>query len=142
MKVLTLGSFDLLHPGHIGLITWCHRLAGPHGQVIIAVNTDDFMARFKRPPIMTLEERLIQVQAIRHVTQVHPNDGNNQPDLIDTIHPDLIVIGSDWARRDYLTQLHIDQDWLDTRNIALTYVPRTGNWATTELRTRLTNQAF
>lgn len=136
MNVLTLGSFDLVHPGHVGLFRRCRELAGPRGRVVVAVNTDEFVARFKRRPTMTTGERVSMIRAMRDVDHVLTNDGNDQPALIAGINPHLIVIGSDWARKPYLPQLGIDQDFLDAHNIALAYVPRTGDWSTTEIMSR------
>ena len=138
MKVLTLGTFDTIHPGHVGLFRKCHQLAGPGGHVAVAVNTDDFVAKFKRKPTMTVGERMHLVKAIRYVDSVVMNDGTDQAALILKEKPCAIVIGSDWARKDYLAQLGIDQDFLDKHNIALCYVPRSGDWSSTEIRARLT----
>jgi len=143
VKVLTLGTFDLMHPGHVGLFLRCRHIAGDHGTgtVTVAVNESAFVARFKREPVQTLSERMLLVQACRHVDDVIPNTGDDQPGLISRVNPDVIVIGSDWARKDYLTQLGIDQDFLDTNDIALCYVPRTGDWSTTELKDRRVDRA-
>jgi choline-phosphate cytidylyltransferase/glycerol-3-phosphate cytidylyltransferase len=136
MKVLTLGSFDMLHPGHLGLFDWCRRLAGDSGVVVVSVNTDEFVTRFKTQPRFHTSERVAMVRALRGVDFVLENDGGSQGDLIAKINPNLLVIGSDWARKDYLAQLDIAQDWLDEHHIALAYVPRTGDWSSTELRAR------
>lgn len=137
-RILTLGTFDLTHPGHVGLFKRCRALAGDLGSVIAAINTDDFIARYKgRPPVLNYLERSAIVSAIRYVDAIRPNDGTNQPALITEIHPTMIVIGSDWATKDYYGQLGITQDFLDAADITMTYVPRTGEWSTTELKTRL-----
>lgn len=137
-RILSLGTYDLMHPGHVGLFKRCKDLAGDHGAVIVAVNTDDFIARYKgRPPILNYTERSALVAAVRHVDQVIPNDGTDQPALIAEVNPTMIVIGSDWATKDYYGQLGITQDFLDQNDITMTYVPRTGEWSTTELKARL-----
>jgi cytidyltransferase-like protein len=145
MRVLTMGSFDMLHPGHLGLFAWCSRIAqgleeedSGEGseQVIVAVNSSAFIARFKTEPRYNTEERMAMVKALQWVDRVVENTGLDQPSLILSIKPDIIVIGSDWARKDYLAQLAINQDWLDEHNIALAYVPRTGDWSSTEMRAR------
>jgi hypothetical protein len=51
------------------------------------------------------------------------------------VKPDYIIIGSDWARRDYYAQMGFDQDWLDERNIGLIYVPYTAGISSTDLKT-------
>lgn len=136
LTVLTLGTFDLLHPGHVGLFKRCRQIAGTDGRVVAAVNADEFVARFKRQPVMRTNERLEMVSACKPVDWAIENDGAKQADLIEAVSPDIIVIGSDWARKDYLAQLDITQDWLDEHNIAVCYVPRTGEWSTTEVISR------
>jgi cytidyltransferase-like protein len=128
----------MLHPGHLGLFQWCAHIAR-EGEVTVAVNTDEFVTQFKRRPTNSLAERMAMVSAIRGVDNVIENDGKHQRGLIARLNPDIIVVGSDWARKDYLAQIDVTQDWLDQTNIALAYVPRTGDWSSTEIRGRLTD---
>lgn len=139
--VLTMGTMDTLHPGHLGLIHECRILAG-HGVITVAVNTDEFVARFKGvTPIFTVEERVLMLQGARHVHQVLVNDGDHQPDLILQALPQggLLVVGDDWAERDYLAQLGLadDREFLERNGVELRYVARTGEWSTTAIRQRL-----
>lgn len=145
MKVMTLGSFDMIHPGHLGLFEWCAKLAGhpsqfgfdgPMGEVIVGVNTDEFITRFKTQPRYTTEERVAMVAALKGVDRVVVNSGLDQPKLILDQKPDLLVIGSDWWRKDILEQLQISMEWLEEHGIGFAYVPRTGAWSSTELRAR------
>jgi len=53
------------------------------------------------------------------------------------VAPDYILIGSDWARKDYYTQMGFDQNWLDERGIVLGYVPYTPGISTTNIKGRL-----
>jgi cytidyltransferase-like protein len=135
-KVMTLGSFDMLHPGHLGLFAWCRRLATDTGIVMVAVNTDEFVTRFKTQPRFHTDERVAMITAMRGIDFVVTNDGEDQAGLIEKYNPDILVIGSDWARKDYLAQLELDQDWVDEHGLAICYVPRTGAWSSTELRAR------
>ena len=69
---------------------------------------------------------------------VIPNiDGPNSTITIDLVKPDYIIIGSDWARRDYYKQMGFTQDWLDSRGIGLIYVPYTEGISTTEIKKRM-----
>jgi glycerol-3-phosphate cytidylyltransferase len=138
--VLTLGTFDLPHPGHVALFRECRKLAGPDGRVVVAVNRDGFVARFKhQAPLMMWSERCEVIRAIRYVDEVLENTGNNQPDLIDSVRPDWLAIGVDWATRDYYGQLGITPEWLAERRISLVYLAHEHSTAvsTTKLRDRL-----
>lgn len=137
MRVLSLGTFDTIHAGHVGLFRQCRRLAG-NGEVVIAVNSDEFVTHYKgAPPLVPYESRATVIAALRMVDRVVANTTqNDQATLIESIAPDIIVIGQDWAFKDYTGQLGISQQWLDDRNIQLCYVPRTGQWSSTAIKNR------
>lgn len=140
-KVLTLGTFDLPHPGHIALLQGCRQLAGPNGTVTVGLNTDEFVYQFKgRQPVMTLQERITTVGACRYVDTVIVNDGTDQQQLIYSMEPTILAIGEDWARKDYYGQLGISAEWLRERDILLVYLATTVV-STTELRARVMARA-
>ena len=124
-KVLSLGSFDILHRGHIALFQACREIAGPppQGIVVIAVDSDDYIMRHKQhAPVMGQDERMALVTATRYVDTVVLNKGVAQDTLIKTVRPDIIVAGKDWASRDYLAQLSITEEWLTAQGITVAYV--------------------
>jgi glycerol-3-phosphate cytidylyltransferase len=133
--VYTGGTFDLLHRGHVEFLRRCSEL----GEVVVSLNTDKFIADYKgKPPVMTYREREAVLLACRYVTDVVPNIGGVDSTLtIDLIKPDLVVIGSDWARRDYYKQMGFDQGWLDERGIGLCYIPYTQGISSTQIKERL-----
>lgn len=133
--VYTGGTFDLPHPGHYRLLERAAQL----GKVVVALNTDEFITQYKgAPPILTYEERKEVLLACKWVHDVVPNiDGPNSTITIDLVKPDYIIIGSDWARRDYYKQMGFTQDWLDARGIGLIYVPYTEGISTTEIKKRM-----
>jgi hypothetical protein len=51
--------------------------------------------------------------------------------------PNIIVIGSDWARKDYYKQMQFDQDWLDEYDFGLAYIPYTKGISTTRIKGQL-----
>lgn len=135
LKIYTGGTFDLVHSGHINFLKRCAEL----GEVTIALNTDEFITKYKgKPPIMTYDERLEVLAELRSVTKIMPNWGDEDSTLaILEAKPDIIAIGSDWARKDYYKQMGFSQDWLDERNIMLLYIPYTKGISTTELKRRM-----
>lgn len=141
MIVYTGGTFDLFHAAHVELLRQCAKLAGPDGAVIVGLNTDEFIISYKgHPPTCTYEEREAVLRACRHVDEVVPNSGgpDSRP-AIESVGPDLLVIGTDWAYRDYYQQLGLDQRWLDERGITLLYVAhaRSAQISSTEIRRRV-----
>ena len=72
------------------------------------------------------------------VDEVIPNIGgaDSKPAIL-SVSPDIIAIGTDWARKDYYKQMQFTQDWLDEQNISLMYIPYTKGISSTEIKTRI-----
>lgn len=87
---------------------------------------------------MAFEERKEILLACRWVDDVVPNYGGADSRIaIDIVKPNYVIIGSDWARKDYYAQMGFTQDWLDERGIGLIYVPYTQGISSTDLKTRI-----
>lgn len=134
LKIYTGGTFDLFHSGHVNFLKRCSEL----GTVTVALNTDEFIKQYKgKVPVMSFEQRKTVLQACRYVDRVVPNThGSDSKPSIIAVDPDLIVIGSDWARKDYYAQMKFDQDWLDQHGYGLCYIPYTDQISTTILKER------
>jgi len=125
----------LFHSGHTAFLKRCAEL----GTVTVALNTDEFIEAYKgKPPVISYAERAAVLLGCRWVDAVVPNVGGLDSRIsIALVEPDLIVIGSDWARRDYYKQMMFDQDWLDDRGIGLCYIPYTKGISSTEIKKRM-----
>jgi glycerol-3-phosphate cytidylyltransferase len=135
LKIYTGGTFDLFHAGHANFLARCAEL----GSVTVALNTDEFIKEYKsKAPVMSYQERLEVLASCRYVDNIIPNEGgaDSKPSIL-RAKPDIVAIGSDWARRDYYYQMAFDQDWLDEQNISLLYIPYTSGISTTELKRRI-----
>lgn len=136
--VLSVGTFDLLHPGHVSLFAHCRRVAGDGGKVVIGVNTSEFAAKFKPAPVQSLHERALMVKACRDVDDVVVNDAGCLGPLIHEVAPDFLLIGQDWAVKDYYAQIGLTANDLDDAGVTLLYVPRpAGTISSTELKARV-----
>lgn len=141
MRVLTIGTFDTLHPGHLELLEACRQLVGLQGQVIVGVNRDEFVVRYKgRAPIQPLGHRMEILAALRVVDTVYPNVGDEDSgQLIDMVRPDMLAIGDDWLDRPhdetrYLAQLGVTREWLEERKLRIFYIARTRGVSSSDLR--------
>jgi cytidyltransferase-like protein len=135
LRVYTGGTFDLLHKGHVEFLKRCAEF----GSVTVALNTDEFIAKYKgQLPVMSYVERKAVLEACRYVDKVIPNTGgaDSRPSIMVGM-PDMIIIGSDWAVRDYHKQMGFTQEWLDERKIMLCYIPYTKGISSTEIKKRL-----
>ena len=139
MTIYTAGTFDLLHFGHINLLKQCRKIAGPKGRVIVALNPDEFVEKYKKVrPVMSFVERKRMLEEISYVDQVIANEGGEDAKVsIEKAKPDMIVIGSDRAKKDYYKQMNFTQEWLDEHGIMLCYVPYTWEISTTDIKKRM-----
>lgn len=125
----------MFHSGHVAFLRKCALV----GSVTVSLNTDEFIHAYKgKPPVMSYAEREAVLLACRYVDAVVPNVGGDDSTIaIEAVQPDIIIIGSDWARRDYYKQMGFDQDWLDEHGIGLAYIPYTQGISTTDLKKRI-----
>lgn len=139
LRVFTGGTFDLFHAGHVKFLKRCQEVAGIAGVVTVSLNTDEFIYEYKKvKPILSYEERFEVLSACKFVNFVIPNIGGaDSKPTIEECKPDVIAIGSDWARKDYYKQMQFDQDWLDERQISLIYVPYTKGISSTLIKQKL-----
>lgn len=140
--VYTGGTFDLPHAGHMNFLRQCRKVVGEGGEVVVALNTDEFIEEFKgKKPIMSYWERALILNSIKYVTGVVPNSGGkDSKPTIEMVNPDFIVIGSDWATKDYYAQMSFTQEWLDKNNITLIYIPYSEGVSTTLIKERICTQ--
>lgn len=140
MRVLTLGTFDLFHTGHVNLLRRCRWMAGESGTVLVGLNTDSFVERYKgAPPVIAYADRYRVLMACRYVDGVVPNeqpDGSIR-DVIGATEPDVIVVGSDWQDRDYHAQIGMTADELAARGIRVAYAPYTPDISTSAIKAAL-----
>ncbi|MEM4577024.1 MAG: DUF357 domain-containing protein [Candidatus Nezhaarchaeales archaeon] len=90
-KVMIAGVFDIIHPGHIYLISKAAEL----GDVIVVVARDSTVEKFKgRRPIIPEEQRLEVVRSIKGVKEAFlGNEGEDMLRIVEEIKPDIIMLG-------------------------------------------------
>ena len=96
VKVFVNGTFDLLHPGHISLLSWAKSLGD---YLVVGIDTDDRVREKKGPtrPIYNQEDRGIMLIALSAVDEVRYFDSDESLEsLVKEVKPDIMVVGSDW----------------------------------------------
>ncbi len=129
MNVLTYGTFDLFHIGHLRLLERAKALAGDDGKLIVAVSTDEFNwnSKQKRATI-PYEDRAAIVRALRCVDEVIPESSWNQKEHDVITHKvDIFTMGDDWAGKfDFLLPL-----------CQVIYLPRTSGISSSQIKDKL-----
>ncbi|RLF07730.1 MAG: hypothetical protein DRJ60_01990 [Thermoprotei archaeon] len=90
-KVMVAGVFDIIHPGHIYLISKASEL----GDVIVVVARDSTVERLKgRRPIIPEEQRLEVIKNIKNVSDaILGHEGEDMLKIVEEIKPDIIMLG-------------------------------------------------
>lgn len=103
IRVLTYGTFDLLHYGHIRLLKRAKALGD---YLIVALSTDEFNALKGKKAFHDYQTRKIMLEAVRYVDLVIPEESWDQKvNDIKEYKVDICVMGDDWSRSskfDYL----------------------------------------
>ena len=94
--VFTNGCYDILHPGHIRLLESARSLGDV---LVLALNTDDSVARLKGPtrPLLSEQQRTQMALALAAVDAVTLFDEDTPRELIAAVLPDVLVKGADWS---------------------------------------------
>ena len=124
-RIITYGTFDLLHYGHINLL---QRAKSFGDYLIVGLSTDDFNAQKNKKCYFPYEKRKKMLEALRCVDLVIPEENWEQKQSdIKEFKVDTFVMGSDWTGKfDYLTDL-----------CEVIYLPRTPEISTTKIKQEL-----
>jgi glycerol-3-phosphate cytidylyltransferase len=97
MIVYTVGTFDLLHVGHLALLYRCKKL----GDVVaVGVASDDVVNQYKpNIPIIPLGQRIEMLQALACVDIVRPYYELEYVSACKELNVDIFVTGEDWGRK-------------------------------------------
>lgn len=123
-RIITYGTFDLLHYGHINLLRRAKALGD---YLIVALSTDEFnLSEKNKKCFFTYEKRKMLLEAIRYVDLVIPeNCWEQKKSDIHEYHIDTFVMGDDWKGKfDYLKQ----------EGCEVVYLERTPEISTTQIK--------
>lgn len=128
-RIITYGTFDLLHYGHINLL---RRAKAMGDYLIVALSTDEFNWNEKmKKSYFPYEVRKQLLEAIRYVDLVIPEENWNQKKTdVQEYHIDTFVMGDDWdGKFDFLKE-----------QCEVIYLPRTPEISTTQIKQELKMQ--
>ena len=126
-KVITYGTFDLLHYGHINLLERAKSLGD---YLIVGLSTDEFNNKEKNKECyFDYENRKSLLDAVKYVDLVIPEETWEQKvSDIQKYNVDVFVIGDDWKGK---------FDYLEDIGIEVIYLPRTKEISTTKIKNDL-----
>ena len=122
-RILTYGTFDLLHYGHIRLLK---RAKAMGDYLIVALSTDEFNAGKGKKAYHSFEDRKKILEAIRYVDLVIPEENWQQKRSdMHEYHVDTFVMGDDWKGK---------FDFLKEEGVEVVYLPRTPEISTSQIK--------
>lgn len=126
-RVITYGTFDLLHYGHINLLRRAKALGD---YLVVALSTDEFNWDSKHKKCyFDYGKRKQLLEAIRYVDLVIPEESWDQKRTdVHEYHIDTFVIGDDWKG---------EFDFLGDEGVEVVYLPRTPEISTTQIKQEL-----
>lgn len=122
-RVITYGTFDLLHYGHINLLKRAKDLGD---YLIVGLSTDEFNLQKDKISYFDYQQRKILLESIRYVDLVIPEISWEQKrEDVKKYYADIFVIGDDWEGK---------FDFLKDEGVEVVYLPRTKEISTTQIK--------
>jgi len=127
MKVITFGTFDLYHLGHVNLL----KRASLYGDITVGLSSDEFNFEKKgRNPIYDYEMRKTILESNKHVVEVFKEESmEKKREYILKYKADILIMGHDWEGRfDHFSDI-----------CKVIYLTRTDNISTTDIIKKILN---
>ncbi|MCF6251441.1 MAG: adenylyltransferase/cytidyltransferase family protein [Methylococcaceae bacterium] len=125
MIVYTVGTFDLLHVGHLALLKYCASLGNT---VAVGIASDEVVKLYKpNIPVIPLEQRIEMLQALRCVNIVLPYHELDYLSVCQKVKADIFVIGEDWGRKPHNQDVENYFNVQGKRVVQIKYNPRTSS---------------
>ena len=125
MVVYTVGTFDLLHVGHLALLEYCATLGDT---VAVGVASDEVVKLYKPNfPVIPLEQRIEMLQALRCVNIVLPYHELDYLSVCKEVKADIFVIGEDWGRKPHNHDVENYFNVQGKKVVQIKYNPRTSS---------------
>lgn len=123
-RVITYGTFDLLHYGHINLLERAKALGD---YLIVAISTDEFNSKEKnKKTYFSFEQRKKLLEALRCVDLVIAEENWDQKQSdVHLYQVDTFVMGDDWKGK---------FDFLEEEGVEVVYLPRTPEISTSQIK--------
>jgi|TARA_R110001583_G_scaffold10653_6_gene48859 cytidyltransferase-like protein len=125
MVVYTVGTFDLLHVGHLALLEYCKTL----GDVVaVGVASDKVVNSYKpNTPVIPLDQRLEMLKALRCVDIVQPYHELEYVSGCKAVDADIFVVGEDWGKKRHNIEVEAYLKSQGKQIIQVLYNPRTSS---------------
>ncbi len=131
----TTGVFDLFHIGHLNIL---RRAKEQCEYLIVGVSTDDLVETYKhKRPVISFEERVEIVKAIRYVDEVVPQTSMDKLEAWKQIHFDVLFHGNDWKGSSMYNEVELK---LKDVGVDMVFFPHTTGISSTMISKKLKDE--
>ena len=125
MVVYTVGTFDLLHVGHLALLEHCKTL----GDTFAVGVASDEVVNFYKPnvPVIPLNQRMEMLKALRCVDIVRPYHELEYVSACKALNVDIFVVGEDWGNKPHNLAVEAYLKAAGKKIVQVSYDPRTSS---------------
>lgn len=125
MIIYTVGTFDLLHVGHLALLNHCRSL----GDVVaVGVASDEVVSLYKpNVPVVPLVQRVEMLESLRCVDVVRPYHELEYISGCQAVDADVFVTGEDWGRNRYNLDVEAYLAGAGKKIVQVSYSPLTSS---------------
>ncbi|MDB4860591.1 adenylyltransferase/cytidyltransferase family protein [Alphaproteobacteria bacterium] len=125
MIVYTVGTFDLLHVGHLALLNQCKLLGNT---LVVGVASDAVVNMYKpNVPVVPLEQRVEMLEALSCVDIVRPYYQLEYVSGCKEVNLDIFVVGEDWGKKPHNLDVNNYLREMGKEIVKVTYNPRTSS---------------
>ena len=125
MIVYTVGTFDLLHVGHLALLERCKTLGDTFA---VGVASDEVVNLYKpNVPVIPLNQRVEMLKALRCVDIVRPYHELEYVSACKELNIDIFVIGEDWGNKPHNLAVEAYLKALGKQIVQVSYNPQTSS---------------
>ena len=125
MIIYTVGTFDLLHVGHLALLNHCKSL----GDILVVGVASDAVVKMYKPnvPVVPLEQRMEMLEALSCVDIVRPYHQLEYVSGCKAVGVDIFVVGEDWGKKPHNLDVNNYLRKMGKEIAQVTYNPRTSS---------------
>jgi len=135
MTVYTVGTFDLLHIGHLDLLEYCKTLGD---KFVVGVASDEVVASYKRNvPVIPLAQRMRMLKSLDCVDAVVSYDKLDYVTQCKEVNPDIFVIGEDWGDKPHNIAV---EEYLKSKGAKIVQVSYNPQTSSTKIKQNVINQ--
>lgn len=133
MRIITFGTFDLFHIGHLNILKNCKKFLNQDNYVIVGISSDELNLKKKsKTPIININDRVEIIKSIKYVDEVFIEESlEKKLEYCLKYNADILIMGND----------HIGTfNYLENNNIKVIYLDRTNNISSTLIEKNIKNK--